>query len=154
MCVPHAVHMHYCLKILEASNFGHMLNMSSSEVTNGNGAMPAFGEKLGPDDIEAGMQVQRWCYGFWLPHAMIYKSSLCLLGCLAAFPACCGLDDRTWPTTSTTRLTSGERRAACQGAVVHSAFFRFAIDLTGGPCCHGSCGHENSLDFELFPYSP
>ena len=45
--------MHDCLKILEASSFGHMFNMSSREVTNGNGAMPAFGEKLGPDDIEA-----------------------------------------------------------------------------------------------------
>ena len=52
--------MHDCLKILEASCFGHMFKMSSREVTNGNGAMPAFGEKLGPDDIEAGMQVQRW----------------------------------------------------------------------------------------------
>ena len=58
--VSHAVQMHDCLKILEASSFGHMFNMSSREVTNGNGAMPAFGEKLGPDDIEAGMQVQRW----------------------------------------------------------------------------------------------
>ena len=58
--VSHAVHMHDCLKILEASCFGHMFKMSSREVTNGNGAMPAFGEKLGPDDIEAGMQVQRW----------------------------------------------------------------------------------------------
>ena len=61
--VSHAVHMHDCLKILEASCFGHMFKMSSREVTNGNGAMPAFGEKLGPDDIEAGMQVQRRCYG-------------------------------------------------------------------------------------------
>ena len=61
--MPHAVHMHDCLKILEASCFGHMFKMSSREVTNGNGAMPAFGEKLGPDDIEAGMQVQRRCYG-------------------------------------------------------------------------------------------
>ena len=43
-------------------------------MTNGNGAMPAFGEKLGPDDIEAGAKVQRWCYGFGLRHAMIYKS--------------------------------------------------------------------------------
>ena len=24
----------------------------STQVTNGNGAMPAFGDKLGPDDIE------------------------------------------------------------------------------------------------------
>ena len=86
MCVPHAVHMHDCLKILEASNFGHMLNMSSSEVTNGNGAMPAFGEKLGPDDIEAGMQVQRRFFqGVWLRRAMIFKSSLCCPCCLAPF---------------------------------------------------------------------
>ena len=63
VCVPRAVHTHDSLKILEASSCGHMFNMSSSEVTNGNGAMPAFGEKLGPDDIEAGMQVQRRCYG-------------------------------------------------------------------------------------------
>ena len=48
------------MKILEASNFAHLRKMLTGEVTNGNGAMPAFGEKLGPDDIEAGMQVQRW----------------------------------------------------------------------------------------------
>ena len=58
--VSHAVQMHDCLKILEAPSLGHLLNMSSREVTNGNGAMPAFGEKLGPDDIEAGLQVQGW----------------------------------------------------------------------------------------------
>ena len=63
VCVPRAVHTHDSLRILEASSCGHMFNMSSSQVTNGNGAMPAFGEKLGPDDIEAGMQVQRRRYG-------------------------------------------------------------------------------------------
>ena len=60
MDVSHAVQMHDCLKVLKAPSLGHMFNMSSREVTNGNGAMPAFGEKLGPDDIEAGLQVQGW----------------------------------------------------------------------------------------------
>ena len=51
--------------------------MLTGEVTNGNGAMPAFGEKLGPDDIEASAQLQRWCYRFYLRHARIYKSVAC-----------------------------------------------------------------------------
>ena len=86
VCVPRAVHTHDSLRIFEASSCGHMFNMSSSQVTNGNGAMPAFGEKLGPDDIEAGMQVQRRFFqGVWLRRAMIFKSSLCCPCCLAPF---------------------------------------------------------------------
>ena len=110
MCVPHAVHMHDSLRIFEASSCGHMFNMSSSQVTNGNGAMPAFGEKLGPDDIEAEHAIAAVVATGCLAATCYDIQEQLMLSMLfgTAFLVCFRSSSRTWPTTSTARLTSGE----------------------------------------------
>lgn len=49
------------LALLQGVGDREMLGVSRPprQVTNGNGSMPAFGDKLGPDDIE---DVANWVY--------------------------------------------------------------------------------------------